>query len=144
MIRVAFIINHTDDGWLGGLNYISNLVHAVREHKHLAPVIITGGNCPPAISAKLTKLAQGIGRVKNDPTFGKTMVFEKPFSLDVLPVTGPKTELELVFQGCSEVAGICYPPAKRLFTVAAGAKNSSPKELPPASLKNLFKPQVSQ
>jgi len=105
---------------------------------------VDGKDVGPAISPKLTKLAQDKGKVKNDPTFGKTTVFEKPFSLELIPVTTTKTELELVFQGCSEVAGICYPPAKRVFALTAGAKNLPPKELQPTSLKNLFKPQVSQ
>ena len=105
---------------------------------------VDGRDVGPAVSPKLTKLAQDKGKVKNDPTFGKTTVFEKPFSLELIRVATSKTELELVFQGCSEVAGICYPPAKRSFTLLAGAKNSSPKELQPTSLKNLFKAQVSQ
>ena len=105
---------------------------------------VDGRDVGPAVSPKLTKLAQDKGKVKNDPTFGKTTVFEKPFSLELIRVATSKTELELVFQGCSEVAGICYPPAKRSFTLLAGAKNSSSKELQPTSLKNLFKAQVSQ
>ena len=105
---------------------------------------VDGKDVGPAVSAKLTKLAQEKGKVKNDPTFGKTTVFEKPFAFDLLSVTGAKTELELVFQGCSEVAGVCYPPATRLFALTSGVKNSPPKELQPVSLKNLFKPQVSQ
>ena len=105
---------------------------------------VDGKDIGPAVSPKLIKLAQDKGKVKNDPTFGKTTVFEKPFVLELVPVATIKTELELVFQGCSEVAGICYPPAKRVFALTTGAKNLSPKELQPASLKNRFKPQVSQ
>lgn len=105
---------------------------------------VDGKNIGPAVLPKLTKLAREKGKVKNDPTFGKTTVFERPFSFDLLPVAGGKTELELVFQGCSEVAGICYPPAKRVFALTSGVKNSLPNELQPASLKNMFKPQVSQ
>ena len=105
---------------------------------------VDGKGTGPAVLAKLTKLAQEKGKVKNDPTFGKTTVFEKPFVLELMPVANSKTELELMFQGCSEVAGVCYPPAKRTFLLTAGVKNSPPKELQPASLKNLFKPQVSQ
>ena len=105
---------------------------------------VDGKDVGPAVLPKLTKLAQNKGKIKNDPTFGKTTVFEKPFSLDLLSVAGGKTELELVFQGCSEVAGICYPPAKRVFAMTSGVKNSLPKEMQPPSLKSLFKPQVSQ
>lgn len=105
---------------------------------------VDGKDVGPAVSAKLTKLAQEKGKVKNDPTFGKTTVFEKPFVLELIPVATTKAELELVFQGCSEVAGICYPPSKRVFTLTSGVKNLPPKELQPTSLKNLFKPQVSR
>ena len=105
---------------------------------------VDGKDVGAAVLPKLTKLAQDKGKVKNDPTFGKTTVFEKPFSIDVAAVSAPKTELEIMFQGCSEVAGVCYPPAKRSFLLTAGVKNSLPKELQPVSLKNLYKPQVSQ
>ena len=105
---------------------------------------VDGKDVAPAVLPKLTPVAQEKGKVKNDPTFGKTTVFEKPFSLELTPVAVTKTELELVFQGCSELAGICYPPAKRVFALTSGAKNLPPKELQPASLTNLFKPQVSQ
>ncbi len=105
---------------------------------------VDGKDIGSAVSPKLTKLSQHKGKVKNDPTFGKTTVFEQPFVLELVPVAATKTELELVFQGCSEVAGICYPPAKRLFALTAGTKNLPAKALPPPSLKNQFKPQVSQ
>jgi thiol:disulfide interchange protein DsbD len=105
---------------------------------------VNGKDVGSAVAPKLTKLAHDKGKVKNDPTFGKTTVFEKPFVLELMPVTTSKTELELVFQGCSEVAGICYPPTKRVFAMTAGAKNVPAKALPPSSLKNQFKPQVSQ
>ncbi len=105
---------------------------------------VDGKDVGPAVASKLAKLALAKGKVKNDPTFGKTTVFESPFTFELVPVANPKTELELVFQGCSEVAGVCYPPAKRLFALTAGAKSAPPKELQPTGLKNLFKPQVSQ
>ena len=105
---------------------------------------LNGLDVGSVVAPKLTKLAHDKGKIKNDPTFGKTTVFEKPFVLELLPVSTSKAELELVFQGCSEVAGICYPPAKRVFAMTAGAKNVPAKALPPSSLKNQFKPQVSQ
>jgi len=105
---------------------------------------VDGKDVESAVAPRLTKLAHDKGKVKNDPTFGKTTVFEKPFVLDLIPVKATQTELELVFQGCSEVAGICYPPATRLFMMSAGAKHVPAKEILPASLKNQFKPQVSQ
>ena len=103
---------------------------------------VDGKDVGAAVTPKLGRLTQA--KVKIDPTFGKTTVFETPFSLELIPVTATKTELEFVFQGCSEVAGVCYPPAKRVFVLTAGAKYSPPNELQPASLKNQFKPQVSQ
>ena len=105
---------------------------------------VDGKDIGPAVSAKLTKLALDKGKVKNDPTFGKTTVFETPISLELVSAKGDRSEVELVFQGCSEVAGVCYPPATRMFSLSSGVKNVPPKELQPASLKRLFKPQVSQ
>ena len=105
---------------------------------------VDGKDVGPAVSAKLTKLALDKGKVKNDPTFGKTTVFEQPISLELVSAKGDKSEVELVFQGCSEVAGVCYPPAKRVFALTRGIKNVAPRESQPTSLKNLFKPQVSQ
>lgn len=84
------------------------------------------------------------GKVKVDPNFGRVEVYEQPFALSVATKLTADTELKLVFQGCSEVAGVCYPPATRTFALVAGAKAVPAKEIAPVSLKQQFKPQVSQ
>ncbi len=84
------------------------------------------------------------GKVKTDPTFGRVEVYELPFALSAATKIVDHAELKLVFQGCSEVAGVCYPPTTRTFALAAGAKGVRAKEMTPVNLKQLFKPQVSQ
>ena len=92
----------------------------------------------------ITKISLPPGKIKVDPTFGRVEVYEQPMSLSAATALTHSTELTLVFQGCSEVAGVCYPPTKRTFTLAAGAKDVRAKELAAVSLKNQFKPLVSQ
>ena len=50
---------------------------------------------------------------KDDPNFGKTYVYHKPFSVGVklagLPADAKHIKLAATYQGCSE-KGICYPP----------------------------------
>ena len=50
---------------------------------------------------------------KDDPNFGKTYVYHKPFSVGVklagLPAGAKTIKLAATYQGCSE-KGICYPP----------------------------------
>ncbi len=84
------------------------------------------------------------GKVKMDPNFGRVEVYEQPFVLSATTKLTGDTELKLVFQGCSEVAGVCYPPTTRTFALVAGAKEVSAKEIAPVNLKLQFKPQVSQ
>lgn len=92
----------------------------------------------------ITKISLPAGKIKVDPTFGRVEVYEQPMSLSAATALTHSTELTLVFQGCSAVAGVCYPPTKRTFTLAAGAKDVRAKELAAVSLKNQFKPLVSQ
>ena len=47
MIRVGFIINGGAE-WIGGVNYYSNLLHAISASRRIEPVILTGSNTPPA------------------------------------------------------------------------------------------------
>lgn len=49
MIRVAFILASTDNSWVGGLNYLSNLLHAITRihNRQIEPVLIV----PPSMSA---------------------------------------------------------------------------------------------
>lgn len=84
------------------------------------------------------------GKVKTDPNFGRVEVYEQPFALSAATKLTGDTELKLVFQGCSELAGVCYPPTTRTFALTAGAKDVHAKEITPVNLKQQFKAQVSQ
>ena len=84
------------------------------------------------------------GKVKTDPNFGRVEVYEHPFVLSAATKLTGDTELKLVFQGCSEVAGVCYPPTTRTFALVAGANDVHAKEAASVNLKQQFKPQVSQ
>ena len=84
------------------------------------------------------------GKIKTDPTFGRVEVYEQPVKLSAATQIKGSAELTLVFQGCSEIAGVCYPPTRRTFALAAGAKDVRARELAPVNLKQQFKPQVSQ
>ena len=92
----------------------------------------------------IAKISLPAGKIKVDPNFGRVEVYEQAMSLSAATALTDNAELTLVFQGCSAVAGVCYPPTKRTFTVAAGAKDVRAKELAAVSLKNQFKPLVSR
>ncbi len=99
----------------------------------------------PAI--QLQRQLRSGGTPKQDPNFGRVKVYTKTVTTQSLLKTTnskPQTQLEVVFQGCSEVAGVCYPPARRMITVASGATEVKPHDNEAPSLKSLFKKQVSQ
>lgn len=106
-----------------------------------------------APAAELQRLLRAGGKPKQDPNFGLVKVYtqtvsvrEKPKKMGKGEAASSKaqTQLEVVFQGCSEVAGICYPPARRVITVASGATDVKPLDAEAPGLKSLFKKQVSQ
>ena len=100
-----------------------------------------------ATANELQRNLKGGGKPKQDPQFGRVFVYEKPVLVRYTPKPprqNPQPELKVTFQGCSEVAGICYPPTQRTFTLVPGVKDVHARELVPVSLKNQFKPQVSQ
>ena len=55
MIRVGFVVNLGDRGWIGGLNYIRNLVNAVwaLPNRRLDPVLLDLGQADPDLVAGL-------------------------------------------------------------------------------------------
>ncbi|TES60904.1 protein-disulfide reductase DsbD [Burkholderia cepacia] len=61
-----------------------------------------------------------LGEPKDDPTFGKVMVYHQPVDIRVsLPHTTAATVvLSVTSQGCADV-GVCYPPLTRQFRIAA-------------------------
>ena len=48
MIRVGFILTNTGNGWLGGVNYLSNLLHAIFNvpDRQIEPVLIVSSSTP--------------------------------------------------------------------------------------------------
>jgi len=63
------------------------------------------------------------GEVKDDPTFGRTEVYHRDFAAGVTLsralAANETLVLEATWQGCNEAVGICYPPIKREFSLAA-------------------------
>lgn len=84
------------------------------------------------------------GKIKNDPNFGRVEVYEQPMALSVTTKSGGPATVKLTFQGCSELAGVCYPPTQRTFALSPGARDVRPNEAAPISLGNQFRKQVSQ
>ncbi len=84
-----------------------------------------GGAAPQAALGKPTLPP---GDTKNDEYFGEQVVYHKDV-IAQLPVARAAAEaatlpLKVSYQGCSEIAGICYPPETRTLQVslpAAGA-----------------------
>src|SRR5512143_1774883 len=72
---------------------------------------------------KVTKVDTPAGDVKEDPSFGRTEVYHRPFSASVALsrslAAGEKLVLQATWQGCNEAVGVCYPPIKREFSLAA-------------------------
>jgi thiol:disulfide interchange protein len=94
---------------------------------------------------KFKQSADAAGKTKNDPHFGAVAVFEAPVMLNVGQTTRPKTKIVVTYQGCSELAGVCYPPVKRSFELSAGDANVAAIETAkPSGLGALFKKNVSQ
>jgi thiol:disulfide interchange protein len=86
------------------------------------------------------------GKIKNDPSFGAVAVFEQPvaFIAGRTVANNQSAQLVVTYQGCSEIAGVCYPPTRRTFALTAGATDVPAKELEKQGLADRFKKQVSQ
>ncbi|HET7174583.1 MAG TPA: protein-disulfide reductase DsbD [Gammaproteobacteria bacterium] len=57
------------------------------------------------------------GETKTDPYFGKQEIYHRGVTA-TLPYTGQgKLDLELVYQGCNEVVGFCYPPQHKTVSL---------------------------
>jgi thiol:disulfide interchange protein len=81
---------------------------------------------------------------KNDPHFGAVKVFDTPVTLVVGHTTRAASKLVVVYQGCSEIAGVCYPPTRRSFDLAGVGVEVAAKEAEKPGLGSLFKKNVSQ
>lgn len=66
---------------------------------------------PGGVAIKTVRLPDG--KLKKDPTFGTTQIYEQPIlaeiTLERAPQAGQLT-LEASYQGCHEKTGVCYPP----------------------------------
>lgn len=60
----------------------------------------------------------------DDPLFGRTMVYHGQFQA-TLPITNISSNatIEFEFQGCSALAGVCYPPMQKTLQVNAADIN---------------------
>ncbi len=63
------------------------------------------------------------GVIDNDPYFGKLVVYKQDFSLPVPILKSPagSTKLTVKYQGCSDIAGVCYPPQTQTISVTLPA-----------------------
>lgn len=95
--------------------HIAKGYYLYRDKIHIAAV-------PPAALGALT-LPPGV--IHNIPYYGKTVVYEKSFTLAVpLAAAAPhgNTVLNVGFQGCA-VNGICYPPRTKAVASGGGVAN---------------------
>ncbi|MBU1224932.1 MAG: protein-disulfide reductase DsbD [Gammaproteobacteria bacterium] len=73
------------------------------------------------------------GDVKDDPTFGRTEVYHQNFSVSLTLsralAAGEQLVLEAHWQGCNEAVGVCYPPIKREFSLAAAGGAVAPSAI---------------
>jgi thiol:disulfide interchange protein len=88
--------------------------------------------------------AGAVGKKKKDPNFGDVMVFDQPVVLSAGRSTRAKSTLVVTYQGCSEIAGVCYPPTRRTFALTNGAQAVAASELGASGVsKFLKKPAVT-
>ena len=73
---------------------------------------------PLSGSVKLGELNLPPAEISDDPLFGKTPVYKKPFQaeLPILTLNTP-SKIEITYQGCSDVSGVCYPPEHQVITL---------------------------
>jgi thiol:disulfide interchange protein len=83
-------------------------------------------------------------KTKNDPHFGSVKVFDTPVTLVVGHTARATSKLVVVYQGCSEIAGVCYPPTRRSFDLSGVGVEIAAKEAEKPVLGSLFKKNVSQ
>jgi thioredoxin:protein disulfide reductase len=82
------------------------------------------------------------GKKKNDPSFGDVWVYEQPISLVAGHTARAKSTLVVTYQGCSEIAGVCYPPTRRTFALTNGAQAVAANEVSSSALSKIFKRSV--
>ncbi|ODU41624.1 MAG: thiol:disulfide interchange protein, partial [Thiobacillus sp. SCN 63-374] len=72
---------------------------------------------------KVASVDTPAGDIEDDPTFGRTEVYHRDLAASVTLsralAANETLVLEATWQGCNEAVGICYPPIKREFSLAA-------------------------
>jgi len=74
---------------------------------------------PKSAGTLIEKISLPQGKMKNDPTFGQTEVYYKPFQAVIslkreIPAS-TKLSLAATYQGCNEPIGVCYAPIDKLI-----------------------------
>jgi len=74
---------------------------------------------PKSAGTLIEKVSLPQGKMKNDPTFGQTEVYYKPFQAIIslkreIPVS-TQLSLAATYQGCNEPIGVCYAPIDKLI-----------------------------
>ncbi len=74
---------------------------------------------PKSAGTLIEKISLPQGKMKNDPTFGQTEVYYKPFqaviSLKREMPASTQLSLAATYQGCNEPIGVCYAPIDKLI-----------------------------
>jgi thiol:disulfide interchange protein DsbD len=74
---------------------------------------------PESKGTLIEKISLPQGKMKNDPTFGKTEVYYKPFqaviSLKRKILSSNQLTLAATYQGCNEPIGVCYAPIDKVI-----------------------------
>jgi thiol:disulfide interchange protein DsbD len=74
---------------------------------------------PKSAEILIEKISLPQGKMKNDPTFGQTEVYYKPFqaviSLKREISASTKLTLTATYQGCNEPIGVCYAPIDKII-----------------------------
>lgn len=74
---------------------------------------------PESKGTLIEKISLPQGKMKNDPTFGKTEVYYKPFqaviSLKREIAASNQLTLAATYQGCNEPIGVCYAPIDKVI-----------------------------
>ena len=74
---------------------------------------------PKSAGILIEKISLPQGKMKNDPTFGQTEVYYKPFQavISLKREISAATQLSIAatYQGCNEPIGVCYAPIDKLI-----------------------------
>ncbi len=84
---------------------------------------------PESKGTLIEKVSLPQGKMKNDPTFGKTEVYYKPFqaviSLKREISASNQLTLAATYQGCNEPIGVCYAPIDKVIKLTLPAAKAA-------------------